>query len=115
MKNMNQAELNRWIGSQIYRVRIARKLSQEALSEAVGVSRHFISMLENGNKAAKIDTYYRIARALDISLCELFRGNGVAETTEDILLLLSDCTAKEIRALTEILRISKTQFALFQD
>jgi len=114
MRKMNQEELNRWIGSQIYRERIDKKLSQETLAEAVDISRNFLSMLENGNKAAKIDTYYRIACALDISLYRLFHGNENREITEDILFLLSDCTPKESHALFEILRVAKMQLALFQ-
>jgi len=114
MRKMNQAELNRWIGSQIYKERIGRKLSQEALSEAAGISRNFLSMLENGNKAAKINTYYRIACALDISLCRLFQGNENSEITANILFLLTDCTPKESHALLEILRTAKIQLTLFQ-
>ena len=115
MRKMTSTDLNHWIGAQIYRERIARKISQEALAEAADVSRVFISNLENGNCGAKIDTYYRIAYAFGISLCELFRGSEVAGTVEDILLLLSDCSHKEIRALTEILRTSKMQIALLLD
>ena len=113
-RKMNQADLNRWIGKQICRERSARNISQEALSELAGVSRHFISLLENGNRAARVDTYYSIASAFGISLGELFRGNDVMETTDDILYLLSDCSLKEIQALTEILRVSKIQLSLFR-
>lgn len=110
MKKMSSQELNRWIGSQIYRARVVRKLSQETLAEAADVSRVFISQLENGNGAAKIDTYYRVACALDISLCELFRGNGDNGLLDGILSVLSDCSADEIRAYTELLRMIKKQF-----
>jgi transcriptional regulator with XRE-family HTH domain len=114
MENMNSSDLNRWIGVQIYRERIARKISQAALAEAADVSRVFISNLENGNYGAKIDTYYRIACAFDISLCELFRGSEVTAAAEDMLFLFGDCSHKEIRALMEILRVSKTQIALLR-
>ena len=107
---MNQKELSRWIGAQIYGARIARKISQEALAEAADVSRVFISRLENGNQSAKIDTYYRIACALDVSLCELFRGKDNAGAIDDILFLLSDCSGDEIRSFAEILRVVKIQF-----
>jgi transcriptional regulator with XRE-family HTH domain len=108
---MNQSDLNRWIGTQIYKARISRKLSQEALAEEVDVSRITISRLENGNQSAKIDTYYRIACALGITLCELFRGDDENELLDDILILLSDCSADEICAYIEILRVVKSKFA----
>ena len=115
MEKMSKKDLNRWIGSQIYGARVARKLSQEALAEAVDVSRVFISQLENGNQSAKIDTFYRIACALGISLCELFRENIDTSTADEILLFLSDCSNDEIRSFTEILRVIKAQFASLQD
>ena len=110
MKKMSKSDLNRWIGTQIFTARSTRKLSQEALAEAADVSRVFISQLENGNQSAKIDTYYRIACALDITLGELFRKNG-AGTMEDILFLLNDCSCDEVRSFTEILRVIKVQIA----
>ena len=115
MKKMNQADLNRWIGSQIQKERLSNKLSQEDLSERIGISRSFISILENGNKAGKMETYYRIASALGISLCELFRGEENSEIADEILALLSDCSIKEAHALMEILRVSKKQLSLFQE
>ena len=115
MKKMSKKDLNRWIGSQIYKKRTELKMSQEALSEAVDVSRIFISNLENGNCAAKIDTYYRIAHVFDISLCDLFRDDGDDSTIEELLFLFNDCSPKETRALIEILRVSKKQIQFLQE
>jgi transcriptional regulator with XRE-family HTH domain len=114
MERMNTKDLNRWIGANIYKARSTRRLSQESLAEAVDVSRVFISQLENGNQSAKIDTYYRIACALDISLCELFRRNDETESMDDIFSLLHDCSSDEIRACIEILRVVKYQYTLLQ-
>ena len=110
MKKMNPKDLNRWIGTQIYTARIARKLSQEALAEAVDVSRVVISQLENGNQSAKIHTYYRIACALDLSLCELFCEKENTRSIDEIISLLSDSSADEIHAFAEILRVIKIQY-----
>lgn len=111
MKKMTPKDLHRWIGSQIYKERTSRKISQEALAEAVNVSRVFISRLENGNQAAKLDTYYRIACTFDISLCELFCGNIDVAALDGIQFLFSDSTDEEIRAYTEILRAMKKQLS----
>lgn len=110
MKKMSKNDLNRRIGTQIYKKRVDLKMSQETLSETAGVSRTFISNLENGNYSARIDTYYRIACALDVTLGELFRGNADNGLMDDIVFLLCDCSADEIRAYTELLRIIKKQF-----
>lgn len=111
---MERADLNRLIGAQIYKERVIRKLSQEALAATAGVSRNFISRLENGNNTAKIDTYYRIACALDTPLSKLFCAEHSSSTQEELQYLLSDCSAKEVHALIEILRTSKSQLALFR-
>ena len=58
--SMNKDELNRWIGTQIQKRRMACNFSQERLSELVGLSPNFIYKLENGQKAASIYSYYRI-------------------------------------------------------
>jgi len=112
MKKMNPKDLNRWIGTQVFKARAVRKLSQEALAEAVDVSRVTISRLENGNQSAKIDTYYRISCALDISLYELSRENEDDCSLDDILFLLSDCSADEIYAYADVLRMIKRKFEL---
>ena len=109
MQKMNQQKLRRSIGMQIYRARIARKISQEVLAETVDVSRVFISKLENGNQSAKIDTYFRIACALDIPLCELFRGSDEKGSLDNLMFLLGDCSDAEVHAYTEILRVIKSQ------
>ena len=109
MENMNTSDLTRLIGMQIYRERIAKKLSQDALAEASKVSRVFISQLENGNATAKLDTYYRIACALGISLCELFRTSKDDGALDGIQLLLGNSSTDEIIAYTEILRVVKFQ------
>ncbi len=111
MANMNSKDLQRWIGIRIYEERVGKKISQTTLADTAGVSRVFISQLENGNKAAKIDTYYRIACALNLSLCELFRVSGNEGLLKDVLLLLDDCSDGEIAAYTEILRALKKLIA----
>lgn len=107
MRSMNHDQLNRWVGEQIHRQRTDQKISQERLAEMANVSRNFLSMLENGNKSAKIDTYYRISQALGVSLCELFYEKKADTSSEELLLLLDDCSALEIQVLINILRIVK--------
>lgn len=112
MQKMNQNDLSRWIGEQIRKARTSKKLSQEALAEAAQVSRVFISRLENGNQSAKIETYYRIACALDISLCTLFKANDDYDPLNEVIFLLSGCSSDEVCAYAEILRLVKSKFQL---
>jgi len=119
MKKMNRKEQNQWIGTQIYKKRVKRKWSQEKFSEIVGVSRTFISNLENGNHAAKIDTYCRITYKFNISLGELFRDDENNAEADDILFMLSDCSKEEINAFVKkskvllLMKSRKTMFVKF--
>ncbi len=45
--------------------------SQEVLSGLAGIARSHLSEIENGQKAASVDTLWRIAEALGIRLSEL--------------------------------------------
>ncbi len=60
-------------GMVISRLRLQRGLSQEVLSGLACMSRSHLAMIETGAKNPKVDTLYRIADALEISLSELFR------------------------------------------
>lgn len=58
-----------------YRLRELRKaagLSQEKLAELAEVHRTYLSGVERGERNASLITIVRIAKALDISLSELF-------------------------------------------
>ena len=53
-------------------VRLGRRLS--GLRDMAGIGRAHLSQIENGAVAARIDTLYAIAQALDLKLEELLRG-----------------------------------------
>lgn len=60
------------IGAAIVRVRRGKRISQESLSRRTGISRHYISEIENGNRQVSITIIHRIAFALGVSLSSLF-------------------------------------------
>ncbi len=60
-------------GLVISRLRLQRGLSQEVLSGLACRSRSHLAMIETGAQNPKVDTLYRLADALGISLSELFR------------------------------------------
>ncbi len=63
---------NRCIAGQVIgRLRTSRGMSQEVLSGLAGIARTHLTMIENGNKSANVETLWRIASALDIRLSEL--------------------------------------------
>lgn len=60
-------------GAEVRRLRLKRGLSQEALAEAAGLDRTFISMIERGIRKPTLDSSKRIADGLGLSLNELIR------------------------------------------
>lgn len=55
------------VGNQIKKQRKLKKLTQEQLAEKVGLSRNYISFLERGIKAPRLETLINIANALGVS------------------------------------------------
>ena len=67
---MNTKEL---LGLKIKEIRKQRKLTQEKLSELVGVDNGYISKLEIGQNFPTIGTLEKIANVLEVELSVLFQ------------------------------------------
>jgi transcriptional regulator with XRE-family HTH domain len=64
----------RLFGDRLRDLRKARGLTQERLAEAAGMDRSFIADVERGARFPGLDTCWRLADGLGISLGELFDG-----------------------------------------
>lgn len=60
-------------GIVISRLRVGRGLTQERFSAFAGIARSHLTMLENGRKVPRLDTFSRIAAALGMTPAELLR------------------------------------------
>lgn len=49
------------------------KLSQEVLADNIGIERKHLSAIENGKQNMTISTLYKVTKALDISIFEVFK------------------------------------------
>jgi len=58
--------------SKIHKIRLARKMTQQELADAAGVSRTGLSLIENGVVIPKIETVKKIAAALNVEWKLLF-------------------------------------------
>lgn len=58
-------------GMIIRQLRMKQGISQEVLSGLAGVARTHLTMIENGEKNANVDTLWRIADALGMKFSEL--------------------------------------------
>lgn len=98
------------IGHRIRQYRLDRALSQEVLSEKADVTPAHLSHIERGNTKPSLPTLIRIANALEVSIDDLLCDNlnkSLHVRVKDVNDLLSDCTAQEVKALTEILVAAK--------
>ena len=66
------SEIAKFVGQRIRNHRIRLELSQEKLAELSGVHPTYIGQLERGEKNATLESIEKIARALNISLSQLF-------------------------------------------
>lgn len=58
-------------GIVVSRLRTRKGITQERFSAFAGIARSHLTMLENGKKVVRLDTFCRIAEALDLSPSDL--------------------------------------------
>ncbi|HRN69906.1 MAG TPA: helix-turn-helix transcriptional regulator [Candidatus Woesebacteria bacterium] len=68
---MNYNHLYKKLGENIEKIRKEKKLTQEKLAEDAGLHRAYFWDIETGRNIS-IKTAYKIARALEVKLSELF-------------------------------------------
>lgn len=101
--------IKRLIGSRIKQLRRAKGLSQEELSEKIGMSSKYLSSIERGNENPTLDTFIKLAQSLGVDIFELFNYSqelALKDSKKFLLDLIKssdkeklDLTAKIIRAI----------------
>lgn len=71
---MRKAATLKSIGERVAKLRRERSLTQEQLAESAGVSRNHIADIELGTRNTGIWSFVLLARALGVTVSELFRG-----------------------------------------
>lgn len=69
-------DLEEQLGARIRYLRQWKGLTQEDVSRESKLRRSYLSQIERGRFSARIDTLYLIAKALRVSLAELFENLG---------------------------------------
>lgn len=65
-------ETKQLIGKRIQDLRKSRKMSQEQLAEKMGISPKYLSSIERGKENPTLDTFIKLAAALETEIAELF-------------------------------------------
>jgi len=61
------------LGDNLKRIRTEKGVSQADIAKSLGVSRGFVSNIENGKRNPTLSTISRLAEALNVSTEELFK------------------------------------------
>lgn len=69
-------EVERYIGTRIAALRAERNLTQEQLAEATGMTKGYVSKIENGRIVPPIGTLVKIAHALQTEVAEFLKPPG---------------------------------------
>lgn len=67
-------EIYNQLGKRIVKTRNSKGISQEKLAVISDIDRSHMGFIEQGRRRPTLATLFKIARALDLSLEELFRG-----------------------------------------
>lgn len=72
-----------------YRImRIARDIKPSEIAEAIGVSRAYINLIENGTREPSLDTIKKYANALRIDMNTMFRIRELCKTENSFEFIL---------------------------
>jgi len=94
------------IGSNLYKVRKAKGLTQAEVAEKSDLSDRTYADIERGNTAMRIDTLLKICTALRITPNEILVENSNIEIAEqDIFDLIKDCSNNEKETALKLLSI----------
>ena len=83
------------VAHQVREMRRARHLSQRQLAGRMMVPRTYISKIENGKAVPTLSSLERLARALEIDICDLLR-DARSRQHEEATAVLADPFLKEI-------------------
>lgn len=74
MSKAPEQKLLKEFGKRVAEVRKAKHLTQQELSETVGMSVVTIAYIETGQRWVRLGTLHKLAKALRVDVAELFKG-----------------------------------------
>lgn len=95
------------LGARIKEIRKAKKLSQDALAERVGIDAKHLSRLEVGGSFPSLDTLERLAEVLEVELKDFFEfvhENDPKELKGVLAHLTKRLTDEQLRTAVKVLR-----------
>jgi len=103
---LEEKDLKKYVGNRIREERKKSRLSQKELGEKIGVKHNTISQYENATNSPEQDSLFKIARALNIKVDDLFPPMNVddkSESFERALKMAEGLDLKEINFLKSLI------------
>ena len=104
------------IGQRIRKIRKARGLSQEELSERIGISTTHMSHIETGNTKLSLPVFVALAETLEVRAEDLLYDSANTDrvsSVDTILAMLDGCSTQQIKVMEEILKAAKTALSTY--
>lgn len=101
------------LGKRLRKQRLAQKMTQAQLAEKAGITAQYISHIENGNQMMSIAVFSRICDALTVSADKILYNRSpesLRQLSEEIDLLLADCTPVERYGILHLVQMVKQLF-----
>jgi len=109
---------NKQLGSRIRAFRQSRGMSQADLAVKAGVSLPLISNIEHGKTKMQLETFVKVAEALQVSSDQLLRADVPEVKTiynGELAEVLADCTPSEMEAILKIVQEVKATLHMKKD
>lgn len=101
-------EIKKLMGLRIKELRRSKEMSQEALSERMGISAKYLSSIERGRENPTLDTLINLAQALGIDISEVFNFSLEDKSKKDlkkfIVALLKDSSEEKLKLTAKIVK-----------
>jgi len=101
---MKEKELKEKVGKNIKFYRFRKQFSQADLAEKTKISITSLSDIERGNNFPQAKTLCNLAKALDVEVWSLFRGEGTTDDQNSVLEHFSEDFSKHINIAIETVR-----------
>jgi transcriptional regulator with XRE-family HTH domain len=95
------------VGERLRQIREARKFSQGDIEDRTGLLRCYVSRVENGHTVPSLETLEKWAKALDVSLSQLFSETGHAAKPHPAFKHSSDGRGLDRAAANDLRRIEQ--------
>lgn len=103
--------INVEIGANIKEMRERRNLTQEQLSEQIGIGVKSLSAIERGAVGISLTTLRKVCHVLSASSDALIFGPAAPNDTSDITAALERMSPQQLELVREMLRVMTAAFA----